>query len=239
MPYALLSVSNKTGITEFAKGLVDFGINLISTGGTAKALEVAGVPYTPIEEFTGLPEMFDGRLKTLHPKVHGGILYIRGNPKHLANASAYGIAPIDIIVVNFYPFEQTVQKPNVTRAEVIENIDIGGPAMVRSAGKNHDSVTVIVDPADYNGVLECMRGNGGKTTLELRTRLAGKIFRATADYDNTIANYFTPPSTQVAPPPLQSEPSHGKILPKEARGRAGHHDRNIPGDTSTGVALSG
>ncbi len=216
MPYALLSVSEKTGITKFATGLVDFGINLISTGGTALALKAGGVPYTPIEEFTGFPEMFDGRLKTLHPKVHGGILFVRGNPKHLAGASEHGIAPINFVVVNFYPFEKTVKTPSVTRAEVIENIDIGGPAMVRSAAKNHASVTVVIDPGDYYEVLECMWEHHGETTVELRTRLAGKVFRATAGYDEAIANYFATSSTP------RHTAEYGKILPREVRERASH-----------------
>ncbi|MDO8620135.1 MAG: hypothetical protein Q7R64_02190 [bacterium] len=207
MPYALLSVSDKTGLTEFAKELVGFGLTLVSTGGTALTLLAEGIPYLPIHEYTGLPEMLDGRVKTLHHKVHGGILYIRGNEKHVATVRAHGILPIDFVVVNFYPFEKTAQKPGATRAEVIENIDIGGPAMVRSGAKNHASVTVIVDPADYSEVLECMDGSEGKTTLELRERLAGKVFRATADYDNAIANFLAPP------PPTVSAPV--KILPKK------------------------
>ncbi len=209
--YALISVSDKAGITKFAKALVDFGLTLISTGGTAKALEAAGIPYTPIERFTGFPEMFDGRLKTLHPKVHGGILQIRGNQTHEASASEHGVAPIDFVVVNFYPFKKTLQKPNVTHPEVIENIDIGGPGMARSAAKNYASVTVIVNPADYDGVLECMRKNGGETTLELREGLAGNVFRATADYDKAIADYFDSLSN--------AQPSVGKILPKREAAR--------------------
>ncbi len=233
MQYALLSVSNKTGITEFAKELVSHGLTLISTGGTAFALGAAGVPYLPIHNYTGLPEILGGRVKTLHHKIHGGILYIRGDKTHEETAMTHNIAPIDIVVVNFYPFEETVKKPNVTRAEVIENIDIGGLAMVRSAAKNHASITVIVDPEDYKEVLECMRNNGGKTTLELRERLAAKVFQATTNYDKAIANYLVTSTPHHAAP-------HGKILPREVRERAPHqNDPSVPGNTSQGVALFG
>src|SRR5437588_6097044 len=146
---ALLSVSDKTGLVPFAQTLAAAGVELISTGGTAKALREAGFTVKDISEHTGFPEMLDGRVKTLHPKVHGGLLYIRGNEMHEAAVRAHGIQPIDLVVVNLYPFEQTVAKPNVALHDAIENIDIGGPSMLRSTAKNHDSVTVIVDPADY------------------------------------------------------------------------------------------
>ena len=188
--YALLSVSDKTGIPEFARGLVGFGLSILSTGGTAKALEAENIPHTLVEEFTGFPEMFDGRLKTIHPMVHGGILYIRGNTEHEAAALKHSIEPVDFVVVNFYPFERTLQKPGVQQAEVIENIDIGGPGMVRSAAKNHASVTVVVSPNDYEEVLTTMRENGGKTTLALRTRLARTAFEATTRYDMFIAGWL-------------------------------------------------
>src|ERR1041384_4316926 len=146
---ALLSVSDKTGLVPFAQTLSAAGVELLSTGGTAKALREAGLTVKDISEHTGFPEMLDGRVKTLHPKVHGGLLYIRGNATHEAAVKKHEIKPIDLIVVNLYPFEQTIAKPNVTLEEAIENIDIGGPAMLRSASKNHDSVTVIIDPIDY------------------------------------------------------------------------------------------
>src|SRR5580765_6014308 len=146
---ALLSVSDKTGLVPLAQALAAAGVELISTGGPAKALRAAGLTVRDISEHTGFREMLDGRVKTLHPKVHGGLLYIRGNESHEAAVKAHGISPIDLVVVNLYPFEQTVAKPDVTLHDAIENIDIGGPSMLRSAAKNHDSVTVIVDPADY------------------------------------------------------------------------------------------
>ena len=146
---ALLSVSDKTGLVPFAQILAASGVELISTGGTAKSLREAGLAVKDISEHTGFPEMLDGRVKTLHPKVHGGLLYIRGNTAHEAAVHAHGISPIDLVVVNLYPFEATVAKPNVSLHDAIENIDIGGPSMLRSAAKNHDSVTVVVDPFDY------------------------------------------------------------------------------------------
>ena len=145
---ALLSVSDKTGLVEFAQALAQAGYDLISTGGTAKALREAGLKVSDISDVTGFPEMLDGRVKTLHPKVHGGLLFLRDNPEHVAQAKAHDIAPIDLVVVNLYPFEQTIAKPGVTLEHAIENIDIGGPSMLRSAAKNYRSVTVITDPAD-------------------------------------------------------------------------------------------
>ncbi len=146
---ALLSVFDKTGLIPFAQALSAAGVEIISTGGTAKALREQGIMVSDLSAYTGFPEMLDGRVKTLHPKIHGGLLYIRGNVSHEAAVKKHDIKPIDLVVVNLYPFEQTVAKPNVTLAEAIENIDIGGPSMLRSAAKNHDSVTVVVDPADY------------------------------------------------------------------------------------------
>ena len=162
---ALLSVSDKTGLIAFAQTLAAAGVELISTGGTAKALRDAGLTVKDISDHTGFPEMMDGRVKTLHPKVHGGLLYIRGNAQHEAAAQQHSITPIDLVVVNLYPFEATVAKPNVSLHDAIENIDIGGPSMLRSAAKNHDSVTVIVDPADYSAVAEQIKATGN-TTLE-------------------------------------------------------------------------
>ena len=159
---ALVSVSDKTGLVDFVRELHALGVEIISTGGTAKALKEAGVPVIEISEHTGFPEMMDGRVKTLHPKVHGGLLFIRGNPEHEAAAQKHGIKPIDLVVVNLYPFEKTVAKPGVQLHEAIENIDIGGPSMLRSAAKNHASVTVVVDPADYPAVLKDIKEHGGE-----------------------------------------------------------------------------
>src|SRR5947208_11354634 len=169
---ALISVSDKSGVAEFARALEKQGIDIISTGGTAELLRKEGVPVREISSFTGYPEVLEGRVKTLHPRVHGGLLYRRGNPTHEAEARECGFEPIDLVVVNLYPFEQTIAKPNVTLGEAIENIDIGGPAMVRSAAKNYESVTVVVDPADYESVLESMRDNEGAASLKLREHLA-------------------------------------------------------------------
>jgi phosphoribosylaminoimidazolecarboxamide formyltransferase / IMP cyclohydrolase len=186
---ALLSVSDKTGLVPFAQVLAAAGVELVSTGGTAKALREAGLAVKDISEHTGFPEMLDGRVKTLHPKVHGGLLYIRGNEAHETAVRSHGIQPIDLVVVNLYPFEETVAKPNVSLHEAIENIDIGGPSMLRSAAKNHDSVTVIVDPADYAEVGKQISENG-QTTLALRRKLAAKVFARTSAYDGAIAAHL-------------------------------------------------
>jgi phosphoribosylaminoimidazolecarboxamide formyltransferase/IMP cyclohydrolase len=187
---ALLSVSDKTGLIAFAQILAQAGVELISTGGTAKALREAGLAVKDIGDHTGFPEMMDGRVKTLHPKVHGGLLYIRGNAGHEAAAQTHDIKPIDLVVVNLYPFEQTVAKPGVSLHDAIENIDIGGPSMLRSAAKNHDSVTVVVDPSDYAQVASQISAQGN-TTLELRRTLATKVFARTAAYDGAIAAHLT------------------------------------------------
>jgi phosphoribosylaminoimidazolecarboxamide formyltransferase/IMP cyclohydrolase len=186
---ALLSVSDKTGLVPFAQILASHGVELISTGGTAKTLREAGLVVKDISEHTGFPEMLDGRVKTLHPKVHGGLLYIRGNATHEAAVKAHGISPIDLVVVNLYPFEATVAKPDVSLHDAIENIDIGGPSMLRSAAKNHDSVTVVVDPFDYSDVAKQI-SETGNTTLELRRKLAAKVFARTAAYDAAIAAHL-------------------------------------------------
>ncbi len=186
---ALLSVSDKTGLLPLAKALITAGVELISTGGTAKALREAGLEVMDLSAYTGFPEMMDGRVKTLHPKIHGGLLYIRGNAIHEAAAATHQIQPIDLVVVNLYPFEQTVAKPDATLAEAIENIDIGGPSMLRSAAKNHESVTVVVDPADYPEVERQVAETGG-TSLELRRRLAAKVFARTAAYDAAISAHL-------------------------------------------------
>jgi phosphoribosylaminoimidazolecarboxamide formyltransferase / IMP cyclohydrolase len=189
MRRALLSVSDKSGLLPLAQALAAANVELISTGGTAKALREAGLNVTDLSAYTGFPEMLDGRVKTLHPKVHGGLLYVRGNPAHEDAISQHGIQAIDLVVVNLYPFEQTVARPETTLAEAIENIDIGGPSMLRSAAKNHESVTVVVEPADYAAVAEQVKETGN-TTLELRRRLAAKVFVRTAAYDAAIATFL-------------------------------------------------
>jgi phosphoribosylaminoimidazolecarboxamide formyltransferase/IMP cyclohydrolase len=186
---ALISVSDKTGLVEFARALSARGVEILSTGGTAKALKDAGVTVKDVAEHTGFPEMMDGRLKTLHPKVHGGLLAVRGDAEHARAAQAHGIAPIDLLVVNLYPFEATAAKGSAFE-ECIENIDIGGPAMIRAAAKNHASVTVVVDAEDYAQVLAEMAQHGGGTSLQLRRALAAKAYARTASYDAAISNWF-------------------------------------------------
>jgi phosphoribosylaminoimidazolecarboxamide formyltransferase/IMP cyclohydrolase len=196
---ALISVSDKTGIAAFARELERQDIEIISTGGTAELLRKEKIPVREISSFTAFPEVLEGRVKTLHPRVHGGLLYKRGNWKHEAEARECGFEPIDLVVVNLYPFEATVAKPNVKLTDAIENIDIGGPSMIRSAAKNHESVTVIVDPADYDVVLENMRDNKGETTQKLRECLAIKAFVRTADYDRAISSFLNKEQTTEAP----------------------------------------
>ncbi len=186
---ALLSVSDKTGLLPFAAWLADRGVELVSTGGTRKTLAEAGLPVRDISDVTGFPEIMDGRVKTLHPKVHGGLLGIRLNPEHQAAMFAHGIEAIDLLVVNLYPFEATVAK-GADFADCIENIDIGGPAMIRAAAKNHDDVAVIVDPADYDGLKADMEAHGGQVTRTFRRRLAQKAYARTAAYDAAISNWF-------------------------------------------------
>ncbi|MBN9247626.1 MAG: bifunctional phosphoribosylaminoimidazolecarboxamide formyltransferase/IMP cyclohydrolase [Hyphomicrobium sp.] len=186
---ALLSVSDKTGLISFATALKNRGIELVSTGGTAAALKAAGLDVQDVSELTGFPEMMDGRVKTLHPKVHGGLLAIRGNAVHDEAAREHGILPIDLLVVNLYPFEATVAK-NAAYDDCVENIDVGGPAMIRGAAKNHESVTVVVEPTDYDRVLAEIAANNGATTLALRKALAAKAFARTAAYDAAISNWF-------------------------------------------------
>ncbi len=188
---ALISVTDKTGVVEFARSLADeYGVEIISTGGTARVLEEAGISVTPIEEFTGFPEMMDGRVKTLHPKVHGGLLCRRDSEKHMAEAAAHDIKMIDLVCVNLYEFEKTVAAPDVTFVDAIEHIDIGGPSMLRSAAKNNDSVTVVCDPADYQKVLDEMSAHAGCTTLDTRRRLAAKVYTRTAAYDTAISTWL-------------------------------------------------
>ena len=187
---ALISVSDKTGIVEFATALSAFGVDIISTGGTAKTLRENGIAVTDVADVTGFPEMMDGRVKTLHPKIHGALLALRENEEHRASMTGHDIKPIDMIVVNLYPFEQTVAKEGVTLEEAIENIDIGGPAMLRAAAKNHQSVTVIVDPADYGAVVDQLR-RANAVDPAARLALAKKVFAHTANYDGAITNYLT------------------------------------------------
>jgi phosphoribosylaminoimidazolecarboxamide formyltransferase/IMP cyclohydrolase len=196
---ALISVSDKTGLVAFARALAERGVEILSTGGTAKVLKDAGIAVRDIADHTGFPEMMDGRLKTLHPKVHGGLLAIRGNAGHDQAAQAHGIAPIDLLVVNLYPFEATAAK-GARYSECIENIDIGGPAMIRAAAKNHASVTVVVDPADYPAVLAEMGTHAGATSLELRKSLAAKAYARTAAYDAAIGGWFASELGERAPP---------------------------------------
>ena len=195
---ALISVSDKTGVAAFARTLERQGVDIISTGGTADLLRKEKIPVREISSFTAFPEVLDGRVKTLHPRVHGGLLFKRGNRKHEAEARECGFEPIDLVVVNLYPFEATVAKPDVKLADAIENIDIGGPSMIRSAAKNYESVTVVVDPADYDLVLETIRDNKGETTLKLRERLAIKAFVRTANYDRAISSFLNKEQTTDA-----------------------------------------
>jgi len=200
---ALLSVSDKRGLVDFATALVrQHGYKLLSTGGTAKLLAEAGLPVTEVSAHTGFPEMMEGRVKTLHPKIHGGLLCRRDKPDHLAAAKQHGIDLIDLVVVNLYPFEQTVAKPHVEFEEAIENIDIGGPSMLRSAAKNHESVTVVCDPADYPNVLTAIAAGEGSAELKaLRRKLALKVFQRTGAYDTAIAKYL---ETQQDEPDLEA-----------------------------------
>ncbi len=191
MPRALLSVSDKRGVVAFAQGLVQLGWDIISTGGTAAALKAAGVPVQPVEAVTKFPEMLDGRVKTLHPMIHGALLARRDNPVHLRALEEHGITPIDLVAVNLYPFRATISQPDVSFEDAIENIDIGGPSMLRSAAKNHDFVLPVVEPSDYTEVLSLLRA--GPIPEAVRRNFAAKVFAHTADYDTAIAGYLTPP----------------------------------------------
>ena len=199
---ALLSVSDKTGLASFARALVQNGVEILSTGGTANALTDAGVPVTLVSDVTGFPEMMDGRVKTLHPAIHGGILADRDTPEHLQAIAAQNIAPIDLVCVNLYPFEKTVARPDVSLPDAIENIDIGGPSMVRSAAKNHGGVVVVVDPADYDAIIDEISETGG-VPLAARKTLAAKAFAHTAAYDAAIAHFLEAkyaPQSETVPP---------------------------------------
>ncbi len=187
---ALVSVSDKSGVVELARALSDLRVEILSTGGTARTLREHGIEIVDVSEYTGFPEMLDGRVKTLHPKIHGGILGQRENPHHVETMGKHGINPIDMVVVNLYPFEATIAKPGCTLEEAIENIDIGGPAMIRSAAKNSKDVTVVVDPGDYDDLITELRKNDGQISGRTRFRLAKKVFHMTAKYDTAISNYL-------------------------------------------------
>lgn len=187
---ALISVSDKTNVAEFARKLSAYGVEFLSTGGTAKMLKDAGLNVQEVSNYTGFPEMMDGRVKTLHPKIHGGLLGLRSNPEHVKVMQEHGIRNIDMVVVNLYPFKQTIAKANTTFEDAIENIDIGGPAMLRSAAKNFESVTVIIDPSDYDAALGDMERSGGSVTRETNFRLAVKVFENTSEYDRSISEYL-------------------------------------------------
>src|SRR3954447_12717715 len=195
---ALISVSNKKGVAALARALEKQGVDIISTGGTSELLRKEGVPVRDISSFTDFPEVLEGRVKTLHPRVHGGLLYKRGNELHEQQAKEQGFQPIDLVGVNLYPFENTIAQEGVTLEQAIEQIDIGGPSMIRSAAKNYESVTVVVDPADYETVLESMRDHDRETSLKLRERLAIKAFIRTSEYDRTISNFLNREQTTDA-----------------------------------------
>jgi phosphoribosylaminoimidazolecarboxamide formyltransferase/IMP cyclohydrolase len=213
---ALLSVTDKTGLVEFAQALAGFGVELVSTGGTARALREAGLTVKDISELTGFPEMLDGRVKTLHPRVHGGLLYIRGNAQHEAAVAAHGIEPIDMVVVNLYAFEKTAAQPGVAFGHLIENIDIGGPSMVRSAAKNFEDVAIVTRVSDYPALTEELKAHGGALTRSTRWRLAKQAFATTAAYDAAIANtldriYEAPAPEAAASPDTTTLPTTLRI----------------------------
>ncbi|HEV2213686.1 MAG TPA: bifunctional phosphoribosylaminoimidazolecarboxamide formyltransferase/IMP cyclohydrolase [Terracidiphilus sp.] len=212
---ALLSVTDKTGLVDFARVLAGFGVELVSTGGTARTLREAGLSVKDIAELTGFPEMLDGRVKTLHPKVHGGLLYIRGNQEHEAAVAAHGIAPIDMVVVNLYAFEKTAALPGVAFGHLIENIDIGGPSMVRSAAKNFEDVAIVTSVSDYPDLIQEMKGARGALSRETRWRLARKAFALTAAYDSAIAS--TLDKIPEAPMPEASIAPDSESLPATLR----------------------
>ncbi len=232
---ALISVSDKTGLDSFVQGLHQLGVEILSTGGTAAAIKLAGVPVIEVSDYTGAPELFDGRVKTLHPKVHGGLLYVRDDKTHMAQAAENAVPPIDLLVVNLYPFEETIAKADVTLEEAIENIDVGGPAMLRGAAKNYGSVTVVMDPADYETVLEELRDNKGETSLKTRERLAIKVFQRTSEYDRAIHEYLnreqTTDSCFSLHLPLSMSLRYGDNPHQEARlyGNFGDHFTQLHG----------
>jgi phosphoribosylaminoimidazolecarboxamide formyltransferase/IMP cyclohydrolase len=187
---AILSVTDKSGLVEFAQKLQDFGVEVLSTGGTASMLREGGVTVQDVSDFTGFPEMLDGRVKTLHPKVHAGILAQRSNPDHMKTMASHHLKVIDMVVVNLYAFEKTVAREDCTLEEAVESIDIGGPTMLRAAAKNYQDVAVVVDPGDYVAILDEMQASGGQLSLETRFRLAKKVFQLTHEYDGAISRYL-------------------------------------------------
>ena len=187
---ALVSVSDKTGAVQLGQTLHAMGVQILSTGGTARSLQEAEIPVMEVSRYTGFPEMMDGRIKTLHPKIHGALLGKRDNAEHMKQMKIHGIEPIDLVVVNLYPFEKTVAKPDCTLEEAIENIDIGGPTMLRSSAKNYHDVAVVTDPQDYEKITEEMKKSGGALSLETRFRLAKKVFKLTSHYDKAITEYL-------------------------------------------------
>ena len=187
---AILSVTDKSGLLEFAQKLQEFGVEVLSTGGTARMLREGGVAVQDVSDFTGFPEMLDGRVKTLHPKVHAGILAQRDNPEHMKTMASHHLKVIDMVVVNLYAFEKTVAREDCTLKEAIESIDIGGPTMLRAAAKNYRDVAVVVDPGDYDSIIEEMQAEDGQLSLETRFRLAKKVFRLTHEYDGSITRYL-------------------------------------------------
>jgi len=189
---ALISVTDKSGISELGNALAGFGVEILSTGGTAKSLSQAGLSIREVSDFTGFPEMLDGRVKTLHPKIHGGILGIRSRPEHIQAMNRHGIVPIDMVVVNLYAFEKTVARSDCTLEEAVENIDIGGPTLLRAAAKNYPFVTVITDPADYPQIVAEMTKSGGSVSVATNFLLAKKVFRLTHEYDGAITRYLDP-----------------------------------------------
>ena len=202
---ALISVSDKTGLVAFARFLEKQKVEILSTGGTLKTLKEAGIAAVPVEEYTGFPEILEGRVKTLHPKIHGGLLFRRDKKAHASEAAKHGINPIDLVVVNLYPFEEVSSKPGVSLETAIENIDIGGPSMLRSAAKNHDAVTVVTDPEDYPRVIREMQEHKGATTAELRAELARKVFERTSRYDQAIAGFLAGHQTGAGPASKKKE----------------------------------
>jgi phosphoribosylaminoimidazolecarboxamide formyltransferase/IMP cyclohydrolase len=244
---ALLSVTDKTGLAEFAQSLAGFGVELVSTGGTAWALRDAGLAVKEISDLTGFPEMLDGRVKTLHPKVHGGLLYIRGNARHEAAVKAHGIDPIDMVVVNLYAFEKTAAQPGVVIGHLIENIDIGGPSMVRSAAKNFEDVAIVTRVADYAALADELKANGGALSRETRWRLARQAFSLTAAYDTAIANTLdriadAPAPEKPAAPDLESLPTTLRInfpLAQSLRYGENPHQRAALYSDGSGLGVAG
>jgi phosphoribosylaminoimidazolecarboxamide formyltransferase/IMP cyclohydrolase len=243
----LLSVTDKTGLVEFAQALAGFRVELVSTGGTARTLREAGLAVKDISDLTGFPEMLDGRVKTLHPKVHGGLLYIRGNAEHESAVAAHGIEPIDMVVVNLYAFEKTAAKPGVAFGHLIENIDIGGPSMVRSAAKNFEDVAIVTRVADYPALIEELQANSGALTRQTRWRLAKQAFSTTAAYDTAIANTLdriadAPAPDQPASPDTTSLPSILRInfpLAQSLRYGENPHQRAALYSDGSGLGVAG